>query len=309
MNGSPYHGCMQEDPSTTAPTAEYCYRHPMEVTRVHCTRCGRPICTDCMIPAPVGHQCPECVELARKEFREGPAQRIRKATGVSVTRVVLVVLFAAYIVEITTGGAGSLIAGPNNQVLFDLGAMYPPAIAAGQYWRLFSATLLHEGLLHIGLNAWALWLFGSLVETTFGKWKFALIYVVSAFIGSAASYAFGPVISIGVGASGAIVGLFGAFIAYNLRRRHLAQAAGNLRWAATIILINAVIGFGFPGVDWRAHVGGLLAGAATGAVLEGVGPQRYRTLFAVAGTTAVVLLGIVLVVWRTGQIRALPGLG
>jgi membrane associated rhomboid family serine protease len=300
---------MQEDPSTAAPTAEYCYRHPMEVTRVHCTRCGRPICTDCMIPAPVGHQCPECVELARKEFRQGPVQRIRRASGISVTRIVLVVLFAAYIVEVSAGGVGSLIGGPNPQTLFDLGAMVPGAIAAGQWWRLFSATLLHAGILHIGLNAYALWLFGSLVETTFGKWKFALIYVVSAFLGSAASYAFGPVISIGVGASGAIVGLFGAFIAYNLRRRHLAQAAGNLRWAATIILINAVIGFGFPGVDWRAHVGGLLAGAATGAVLEGIGPQRYRTLLAVAGTAAVVLLGIVLVVWRTGQIRALPGLG
>jgi membrane associated rhomboid family serine protease len=301
---------MQEDPSTASPAVEFCYRHPTEATRVHCTRCGRPICTDCMIPAPVGHQCPECVELARKEFRQGPVQRIRSASGLSVTRIVLVVLFAAYIVEVSAGGAGSLISGPNGQVLFDLGAMFPRAIALqGQYWRLFSATLLHAGLLHIGLNAYALWLFGSLVETTFGKWRFALIYLVSAFLGSAASYTFGPVIALGVGASGAIVGLFGAFIAYNLRRRHLAQAAGNLRWAATIILINAVIGFGFPGVDWRAHVGGLLAGVATGAALDGIGPQQYRRIVAVAGTAAVVLLGILLVAWRTEQIRSLLGAG
>jgi membrane associated rhomboid family serine protease len=260
-----------------------------------------------MIPAPVGHQCPECVELARKEFRQGPVQRIRTATGISVTRIVLVVLLAGYIIEVAVGGANSLLTGPNERVLFDLGAMFPPAVALGQYWRLFSATLLHAGLLHIGLNAWALWLFGSLVETSFGRGRFVVIYVVSAFLGSAASYAFGPTVTLGVGASGAIVGLFGAFIAYNLRRRHLAQAAGNLRWAATIILINAVIGFGFPGVDWRAHVGGLFAGAATGAVLEGVGPRRYQTLFAVGGTLVVILIGVLLVTWRTDQLRPILG--
>jgi rhomboid protease GluP len=249
------------------------------------------------------------VELARKEFRQSPTQRIRSATGISVTRIVLVVLLAAYLVELAVGGVNTLVTGPSERALFDLGAMFPPAIALGQYWRLFSATLLHAGLLHIGLNAWALWLFGSMVERTFGRWRWAIIYMVSAFVGSAASYAFGPLQTLGVGASGAIVGLFGAFIAYNLRRRHMALAAGNLRWAATIILINAVIGFGFPGVDWRAHVGGLLAGAATGAVVEGVGPRRYQTLIAVAGTAAVVLLGILLVAWRTEQIRSLLGAG
>ena len=187
--------------------------------------------------------------------------------------------------------------------------MAPPAIAAGQYWRLFSATLLHEGLLHIGLNAYALWLFGALVETTFGRGKYLLIYLVSAFLGSAASYAFGPVNALGVGASGAIVGLFGAFIAYNLRRRHLTQAAMNLRWAATIILLNVAIGFGFPGVDWRAHLGGLFAGAATGAALDDVGSPQVRPLIATGVTVGVVLLGVLLVAWRTSQIRAaFPGL-
>jgi membrane associated rhomboid family serine protease len=305
---------MQEDSSTTAPPAEYCYRHPTEATRVHCTRCGRPICPACMIPAPVGHQCPECVEEARKEFRRSPAgrgrPRLRPPQGFSATRVILVVLFAAYFVEVYAGGANSIIAGPSGRTLFDLGAMYPPAIATGQWWRLFTATLLHEGILHIGLNAWALWIFGALVENTFGRGKFVLIYVVSAFLGSAASYAFGPVNALGVGASGAIVGLFGAFIAYNVRRRHLASAMANLRWAATIIIINVLVGFGFPGVDWRAHLGGLFAGAVVGAAIDESLPRQARTAISVATTLGVVLLGVVLVMWRTNQLQSsLPLLG
>jgi len=262
-----------------------------------------------MIPAPVGHQCPECVEEARRQFQQSPAgraqRRLRPPSGLSATRAILIVLFAAYFVEVYKGGPNSIITGPDNQVLFNLGAMAPIAVAAGQWWRLFTATLLHAGILHIGLNAWALWIFGALVENTFGRRKFLVIYIVSAFLGSATSYAFGPVLSLGVGASGAIVGLFGAFIAYNVKRRHLASAMGNLRWAATIIVINAILGFGFAGVDWRAHVGGLLAGAAVGAGLDEAGPRQYRSAIAIATTVGVVLVGIVLVMWRTNQLAPL----
>jgi hypothetical protein len=80
---------------------------------------------------------------------------------------------------------------------------------------------------------------------------------------------------------------------------------GNLRWAATIIVLNALLGFGFSGVDWRAHVGGLLAGAAVGAALDDGIPRQLRTPLAVATTIGVVLLGVVLVVWRTHQLAPL----
>ena len=83
---------MAEDhlPSPPAPTIEVCYRHPEVPTRVHCTRCERPICPDCMIPAPVGFQCPECVAEARREFRKGPGRPMRG--GVSVTKALLVAI-------------------------------------------------------------------------------------------------------------------------------------------------------------------------------------------------------------------------
>jgi membrane associated rhomboid family serine protease len=165
---------------------------------------------------------------------------------------------------------------------------------------------LHAGLLHIGFNAYALWLFGSSVESTYGRTRFILIYFVAGFLASAASYAFGPVEALGVGASGAIFGIFGAFIAYNYRRRHLALAAANLRWAMTMILLNVLLAFGFPGIDWRAHLGGVIAGVLAGTIAEGAGGNAsQRRMVQVAGFAALILAGIGLVVWRTNQIREL----
>lgn len=296
---------MAEEQLTPARTVEVCYRHPDVPTGVHCTRCERPICPDCMIPAPVGYQCPECVEQARREFRRGPGRPFRG--GVNVTKALLVAIVVPFVFEVALGGPGSLLGGPSGQVLFDMGAMQPVAVASGQFWRLFTAMFLHAGLFHLGFNAYALWLFGQQVEASFGRSWMVAIFFVTGFLASVTSYAFGPVGSLAVGASGAIFGIFGAFIAYNYRRRHLATAAANLRWAMTLILLNALLTLGFREIDWRAHVGGLVAGFLAGYVAEGFGTRRQRLVVAVAGTLGMIAAGIALVVWRTAEIRSLPG--
>jgi membrane associated rhomboid family serine protease len=292
---------------------EYCYRHPKEATRVHCTRCNRPICTDCMIPAPVGHQCPECVAEARRAFRQGPAARarVRSLRSTSMTKSLLLVLAAVFVVEVVKSGGGT----PTGRTLFDMGALYPRAVAQGQWWRLVTVMFLHANIIHIAFNAWALWIFGQFVESSLGRWPFLAIFVVSAFIGSVASYAFGPVQELGVGASGGIVGLFGAFIVYNLRRRHLEMARGNLRLALFLILLNSILPLlggtlGIGTIDYRAHLGGLVAGFIAGAALEGVGPCRFHALIRVAGVLGLIVLGIAVAAWRTGQLHAqFPTLG
>lgn len=287
------------------PTIEFCYRHPNVRTAVHCTRCGRPICPECMIPAPVGHQCPECVGRARREFRAGAGRRAL-TTGITATKVLLVAMFAVFVVEVLIGGANSLVGGPSGRTLIRMGAMQPFLIANGQYWRLITPIFLHAGLLHIAFNAYALWIFGPQMESALGRTRFLAIFFVSGFLASATSYAFGPVETVGVGASGAIFGVFGAFIAYNYRRRHLAQAAANLRWAVMIILLNAVLTLGFASIDWRAHVGGVVSGFLAGLVAEGFGDRRTRTAVAIGGFAALIVVGIVMVAWRTAEIRALP---
>ena len=294
---------MAEDqlPVAPAPTIEVCYRHPDVPTRVHCTRCERPICPDCMIPAPVGYQCPECVEEARRDFRRGPGRPLRG--GVSVTKALLVAIAIPFVIEIVVGGPQALF-NPSSQLLFDMGAMQPVAVAAGQSWRLFTAMFLHVGLLHVALNAYFFWLFGRMVESVFGRTWMLLIFLVSGFLASVASYAFGPVGALAVGASGAIAGVFGAFIAYNYRRRNLAANAANLRMALSLIVLNALIAIGYRAIDWRAHVGGLVAGFALGYLADRSGPARQQTVMRVAGVATLVAIGVALVVWRTTEIRS-----
>jgi membrane associated rhomboid family serine protease len=257
-----------------------------------------------MVPAPVGFQCPGCVEEARKEFRRGPGRPLRG--GVSATKVILVAILAMFGVEVIVGGPQALIDGPNLRQLIDLGALQPLLISNGQFWRLFSAMFLHAGLLHIAFNAYALYLFGAMIDTNLGRTRFLLIYFVTGFLASVTSYTFGDVLDTGVGASGAIFGVFGAFIAYNYRRRHLAMASANLRWAAMLLVLNAFIALGVGRIDWHAHVGGLVAGFAAGVVAEGWGSASQRRLILVAGFAALIAVGVGMVVWRTNEIRGLP---
>jgi membrane associated rhomboid family serine protease len=280
------------------------------VTGVHCTRCGRPICPDCMTPAPVGYQCPECVREARREA-PGRRTRVRFLIGRpgSITTSLLAVNIAMFVVELFAGGPNALLDGPSPQKLFQLGALFPPAIALGhQYWRLVTAMFLHIGIIHLAFNMYALYLFGYLIEGAFGKGRYLAIYFVSGFLGGVVSFAFGPIISVGAGASGAIFGLLGAWIAYNYRRRGTALAEANLRWALMLIVLNTVIAVGFRSIDWRAHLGGLVAGVAAGWLVEGFGPRWARPYVQYGGLIAVALVGVALTAWRVATFPSLSGL-
>jgi len=227
--------------------------------------------------------------------------------------LLLVAIGAMYVVEIISGGPGSLMTGPSTLKLINLGASVGVAqlpngdivgIAVGQNWRLLTAMFLHAGLWHIAFNAYALWIFGSMVEQELGRVRFLLIYFVTGIVASAASYAFGPYYAVGVGASGAVFGVFGAFVTYNYRRRHLAIAMARLRSALTLIVINAVLAVAVEGIDWRAHVGGFVAGVIAGFAAEGVGSATDRLLILVVGFLGLLAVAAGLVIWHTNQLQA-----
>jgi len=290
---------------------EHCYRHPDVETGVHCTRCGRPICPDCMYPAPVGHQCPECVKEQKQEFHR-PAERVgTTGRGLTLTNLILLSLVGIYAVEVIAGGPGSLIGGPTTPTLVRLGANVGlfqsrgeiVGVATGEWWRLFSAMFLHAGLIHLAFNGYALYIVGGVVEQELGRWRMVALYLVTGFCSSVASYAIAAPVIPSVGASGAIFGLFGVFFAYNYQRRHLAFYAARMRSMGTLIVINLILTFTIPGIDWRGHVGGLTTGIIGGLAVDGFGRPRSRTQVFVATMVALAVIGVAVTVWRTADIR------
>jgi membrane associated rhomboid family serine protease len=304
-NGGPQDSDPPTEPRQSGLAVEFCYRHPDRATGVHCTRCERPICTDCMRPAAVGYQCPECLEEAAKSL---PRSRRVLAVGTPgpVTRVLIGLNVAVFILEIATGGRlGFDMSGAFNSKLIASGGLQPLEIALhGEYYRLVTAMFLHGGLLHVALNMYVLWLLGSMIEPAIGSGKFTAVYFVSGLTASATSYWLGAANQVGVGASGAIFGLLGAWLAYSYRRRQTAWGAAQFRWALMWIGINFVLGLSVPGVDNFAHLGGLVGGVAAGALVEGVGPAQTRRAVSVGGMIGLVLLTLLIVALRTAALRS-----
>jgi membrane associated rhomboid family serine protease len=272
-----------------------------------------------MIPAPVGHQCPQCVADARREYRRGPGRRIAAANvrSTGATRLLLVAMGLGYLWELViAGGPGSLFNGPSGIDLIDAGALVPfsggtvqdpvGGLAGGEWWRLVTSMFLHAGLIHLALNAYVLWIFGNAMEQEIGRLATLGVFLTTGIFAGAASYAFASGFAVAVGASGAIFGLVGAFIAYNYLRRHHVMAQARLRSALSMLLINIVIGFSIPAIDWRAHLGGVVSGLVAGLAIDPSRPRAVRRIASILGLAAIVAGATALVAVRTAQIRSDP---
>ena len=129
--------------------------------------------------------------------------------------------------------------------------------STNEWYRLLTVALTHGGLMHLGFNMYALMVLGNPIEAAFGKNKFLIVFLASLITGSLASAYFAQIPSASVGASGAIFGLFGAIAIVGKR------IGTDVRSIYVIIGINFAIGFVSGGVDWHAHLGGLIGGVIT----------------------------------------------
>ena len=158
----------------------------------------------------------------------------------------------------------------NIQSLVDLGGLYGPyTVQDGQWWRLGTAMFLHGGMTHLLMNMFSLYLIGRAAEMYFDTKSYLSIYVFSGLLGGLASLYMHPH-SVGVGASGAIFGVFGALAGFYLAHRGQieAQAKAFMKDFAVIMGINIVLGFSIESIDVSAHVGGLLVGFIGGFLLS-----------------------------------------
>jgi membrane associated rhomboid family serine protease len=154
------------------------------------------------------------------------------------------------------------------QGLYDWLQLDKPAVAAGEYWRLWTVTLLHGDFLHLAFNMYALYLAGLIVERWYGSIRLVVFYLTCAAAGSTASFVFGGDVP-SVGASGAIFGLFGVLLtAGRIHHPVDRESRGLVPQLAMIILINIAFGFASGGaIDNAAHLGGLAAGMWLGALV------------------------------------------
>ena len=187
------------------------------------------------------------------------------------------------------------LTGSVNEFAFSYG-LHAPAVAFNdESWRLITAGFLHASFLHLLFNMYVLWLLGSKLEEILGHLKFVSLYLIALLGGSTASYWFSDPASFSVGASGAVFGLMGAFLIVGSRlRQDVSQIMG-------LIGINVVIGFIVPGIDWRAHLGGLVAGAAVAWFLARK-PDLTGRLLGLTGVLGIFTLLQQAVVARTNEL-------
>lgn len=271
-----------------------CYRHPDRETGVSCSNCGRPICTDCMTPTPVGMRCPECSRDRTKVHTIGSLT--------AEPRVTYVLIAMNVIAFVGTSLAGSsLMSGGTGSELFRQGALIGIGgdanglfgVAEGEYWRLLTGGFLHAGLLHLGFNMYVLYWLGTMLEPSLGHVRFLAVYLASLLAGSFGALLLSPS-SFTVGASGAVFGLMGAaFILERARGMDPMQSG-----IGFVILLNLGLTFVIGNISIGGHIGGLLGGALVAFLMTRVGRGR-SPVPTVAICTAVAVLSVVGGVWAS----------
>jgi len=191
--------------------------------------------------------------LQRMQQGMADTQRIARRP-VPATIGLLVVLAAVYLIQVSQG---------NHTVTWiTMGANVPLLVAEGEWWRLVSANFLHANEAHIILNGFGLWILGGQLERLLGSRRLLGVYLLSAVGGAAASTLFTRA-AFSLGASTAVFGVLGAMGALHLRRADLPLGFRQpWRWWAFILGINAALPLAIPIIDWMAHAGGFVAGAA-----------------------------------------------
>lgn len=207
----------------------------------------------------VAYQEPEPPRTSKEKMDDFIAM-FKPTEGYWATPIIMWLNILLFIIMVASGVH---FFSPNTTDLINWGANYAPVTLDGQPWRLFTSTFLHIGILHLLMNMYALVYIGALLEQIIGTKRFVVAYLLSGIVASAASlYWHDTVVS--AGASGAIFGMYGLFLAL-LSANIIAKEARKplLTSIGVFVLFNLANGMK-DGIDNAAHIGGLISGAVIG---------------------------------------------
>jgi rhomboid protease GluP len=171
------------------------------------------------------------------------------------------------------------------RILQQTGAATAPALMRGEWWRLLTCCWVHIGLMHLLFNMYALNGLGRSVEQLYGRWRYLVLYVLAGFCGSCLGMMQASLLA---GASGAVCGVFGAEGVWMLLNGRYLPRSLNRRARATLLINFLLLTFIslFPGISGLGHLGGAVAGASAGVLLNwqrfGRSPLRWLALPALA---------------------------
>ena len=281
-----------------------------------CPSCGKTF-SGFSFGANPATECADCrkskAEAAAARTAQIVAQLPASAHRIALPPVTLAIIAANALVYVAMGISGASWTDPSILDAVKWGADFGPLTLSSDWWRLFTSTFVHFGIIHIALNMWCLLNLGTTLEPFMGRKVFSVMYVASGLAASLVSVAWDPW-RVSAGASGAIFGVAGALVSYlALKKTPMDKSLVNRNLKSLGIFIFYNLLYGVSGrVDNSAHIGGLVAGLILGAAIPpmvgvSAGPQYIpvgspdlgreadesranRVAFTVATVSAVVLI-------------------
>jgi rhomboid protease GluP len=222
-----------------------------------------------------------------------------------LTFALLAVLIAVFAVEVVFSVTPGAALSPSVETLLALGALSRiEVLSNGEWYRIFTAPLLHGGIVHLLGNSVALLLGGRLLERLVGRLWFFAFFVVGALGGSLMSLAVGPANLVSVGASGALMGMFAALFVGGFRLPAGTQARHRLQANSIQVLIPSLLPLfsttAIGRIDYGAHFGGAISGAVLATLLLKIWPQTQRIPQLRTVAAGISIVGAVLFVVSAG---------
>jgi rhomboid protease GluP len=180
---------------------------------------------------------------------------------------------------------------PDNESLLNWGANFRPMTLDGEWWRLITNCFLHIGIFHLLMNMYALFFIGVLLEPHLGKSRFISAYFLTGITASIASLWWHD-LTISAGASGAIFGMYGVFLAM-LTTDLIEKTARRALLASIAVFVGYNLIYGLKGgIDNAAHIGGLLGGLVIGyALIPSLRkPEETKLKFQTIGLISILIL-------------------